>query len=127
MKYADDDIKTLMEQNSPKKTVISFLLACVYGAAALPAALKIRSLAEIIAVRGVVGKDLMINQYGGIVDVVSIFASAAAIAAWLITFVIVWHGMEKSRDMKARMKKCTVWTAAALCIFGLSAIAEALI
>ena len=127
MKYADDDIKALMEQNSPKKTVISFLLACVYGAAALPAALKIRSLAEIIAVRGVVGKDLMINQYGGIVDTVTIAAAAAVIAAWLITFVIVWHRVEKSRDMKSRMKKCAVWTIAALCIFGISALAEILI
>ena len=127
MKHADDDIKALMEQNSPKKTVISFLLACVYGAAALPAALKIRSLAEKIAGRGVTAQDLMVNQYGGIVDAVTIAASAAAIAAWLITFVIVWHGVEKSRDMKSRMKKCAVWTFAALCIFGLSALAEALI
>ena len=116
MKRIDEETRRLMGQESAGKTLLSFALAAVYGAAAALAAMVGREMAIAIASGRIMVAELGAAQYGGVANVAEIVATVAAVALWLITFVVAWTHMEKGGDLKTRLGRCAVWTLCALAL-----------
>lgn len=125
-KVEDAELRRLMEQDSIKNTVISYLLTIGYAVVAAFACMAMREMLETVVMKFVYGAALETNQYAGIRRITQIVAIALMVGSWALTFMLVWHKTEKAEGMKARVKVGACWiacAAAAFCVFGLIQLA----
>ena len=118
-KENDAVLQRLMDQNSIKTTVISYLLTVVYAVVAAFAAMALREMIETVATKiiAMAADSLSVNQPGGIRRLVQISAIVLMVALWSLTFMLVWHKEEKSEGLKARLKTGLIWIAGAIACY----------
>ena len=104
MRKDDREIQKLIEKESPKNIVVSFVLAMVFGVAAGLAAMAFREMFETAAMKLIYAADLESTQYGGLKRIAQIVAIVIMLTSWVISFMVVWHKIEKAPSMKARIK-----------------------
>ena len=115
----DAVIQRLMDQNSIRTTVISYLLTVVYAVVAAIAAMAMREMIETVATKiiAMMADSLSVNQPGGIRRLVQIRAIVLMVALWSLTFMLGWHKVEKSEGRKARLKTGLIWIAGAIALY----------
>ncbi|MGI6239877.1 MAG: hypothetical protein ACOYI5_09665, partial [Christensenellales bacterium] len=64
-KPMDNDLKRLMERDSLRTTVLSYLLTLVYAAVSAVTAMAGREMIETIALKLIFSQELQSVQYGG--------------------------------------------------------------
>lgn len=112
-----EKIPESVTQGSVKSTLVSFVVAVVYGAVAAVGFASGREMLETI-VNAVVYGNLenlpnQINAAGyrhlGVIISISVMA-----LAWLITFMIVWYKAEHAEDMAKRVSVGVKWIIGAI-------------
>lgn len=125
-KVEDAELRRLMDQNSIKSTVISYLLTIAYAVVAAFACMAMREMLESVAMKIIYGSQLETNQYIGFKRIAQIVAIALMVGSWALTFMVVWHKIEKADGLRARLKTGVYWiigAAVAFCVFGLIQLA----
>ena len=118
MKRVEDaDLRRLMEQESIKNTVISYVLTILYAIVAAFACMAMREMIETISMKIISGSDLMAAQYGGIRRMTQIAAIVLMVGVWCLTFMLVWHKVEKATYMKNRVKVGLCWIFGAIVMY----------
>lgn len=111
----DQDLKKLMDENSIKTTVISYLMTLVFAAVSAITAMAGREMIERI-MRDFVfsgNAELQVNQTTGLRHLSTIVGLGIMVGAWLAAFMIVWHRTEKAGTLKKRVKINLIWIGAA--------------
>lgn len=116
MSKENKEIRDMMEKESPKNIVVSFLLAMVFGVAAALAAMAFRETFEDLALKLIINmqSSLEATQTTGFRRISQISAIIIMLGGWMTSFMVVWSKLEKRKDMKSRI------------IFGAKSIAIAL-
>lgn len=127
MKRVEDaELRRLMERDSLKNTVISYVVTIIYAVVAAFACMAMREMLETVAMKVVYAMEMEAVQYGGFKRIAQIAALILMVAVWALTFMVVWHKIEKADSIKKRVKIGVCWTvgaAAAFCVFGLIQLA----
>ena len=115
----DQDLKKLMDENSIKTTVISYLMTLIFAAVSAVAAMAGREMIERLMRHFVFGgyAALQVNQTTGLRHLSTIIGLAAMVGLWLAAFMIVWSKTEKAGTLKRRVKVNLVWIAVAAACF----------
>lgn len=121
-KQENKELHDLIEKESPKNIVVSFLLAMVFGVAAGLAAIAFREVFENVAI-SIIYSDKMLgilsaSQPHGIKRLCQIVALSIMLLGWVISFMIVWHKIEKAPTMERRVKFGVIAIAVAVALFG---------
>lgn len=119
----DKDMRDMMEEESPKKIIVSFVLSMVFGVAAALAAVAFREvlqhLTNYVLTLPSVLKSLNASQPQGIKNLSSISGLVIMLLGWVIAFLTVWHKIEKAPTMKKRVRFGLAAIIVALALFGL--------
>lgn len=121
-KNEDADLRRLMEKDSIKSTVISYLLTIAYAVAAAFACMALREMIETVGMKIIYCFELEAAQYLGFKRIFNIVGLVLMVAVWALTFMITWHRIEKADGMKERIRRGLSWivaAAAAFAVFGL--------
>ena len=123
MSRQDQEIRDMIEKETPKNIVVSFVLAITFGVAAGLAAIAFREMCQHLT-NAIIGKllemDLLsASQPGGIRNLSSITFLAVMLLGWVISFMIVWHKIEKAPSMKKRVRFGVTAIIVALALFGI--------
>ena len=119
----DQQIRDMLEKETPKNIVVSFVLAISFGVAAGLAAIAFREMCQhltnkIIAM--LLSADILnAAQPGGIRNLSSITCLAIMLLGWVISFMVVWHKIEKAPSMQKRVRFGVVAIIVALVLFGI--------
>ena len=99
MTQENKEIREMMEKESPKNIVVSFLLAMVFGVAAAVAAMAFRETFEDIALKIIIGasSDLEASQTIGFRRLSQISAIVIMLGGWMTAFMVVWSKLEKRK------------------------------
>lgn len=122
----DNDLKRLMERDSLRTTVLSYLLTLVYAAVSAVTAMAGREMIETIALKLIFSQELQSVQYGGFRRISQITALVLMVGLWLTSFMVVWHRIEREDTLKRRLWIGAVWIASAVVgylVFGLIQLA----
>ena len=119
----DQQIRDMLEKETPKNIVVSFVLAITFGVAAGLAAIAFREMCQhltnkIIAML-LAADVLSASQPGGIRNLSSIVFLAVMLLGWVISFMVVWHKIEKASSMQKRVKFGIAAIIVALVLFGI--------
>ena len=119
----DQQIRDMLEKETPKNIVASFVLAITFGVAAGLAAIAFREMCQhltnkIIAML-LAADVLSASQPGGIRNLSSIVFLAVMLLGWVISFMVVWHKIEKASSMQKRVKFGIAAIIVALVLFGI--------
>ncbi len=111
----DQDLKKLMDQNSIKTTVISYLMTLVFAAVSAVTAMAGREMVERLMREYLFSGsvDLQVNQTTGLRHLSTIVGLAVMVGLWLAAFMIVWNRTEKAETLKKRVKVNAIWIGAA--------------
>ncbi len=123
-KTADEEIRRMLEKDSPKATLASFGIALIYGAVAAVAGMAGREMIEGVAAKAIYGMKLQVNQYGGYYKTAAIAGAAAMVLAWLGTFLWVWHAAGRGETVRERVRIGLLWTLGAAAAYLLFAVIE---
>ena len=119
----DQEIRDMIEKETPKNIVVSFVLAITFGVSAGLAAIAFREMCQhvtnkIIAI--MLEADMLnASQPGGIRNLSSITFLAIMLLGWVISFMVVWHKIEKASSMKKRVRFGITAIIVALVLFGI--------
>lgn len=122
----DNDLKRLMERDSLRTTVLSYLMTLVYAAVSAVTAMAGREMIETIALKLIFSQELQSVQYGGFRRISQITALVLMVGLWLTSFMVVWHRIEREDTLKRRLWIGAVWIASAVVgylVFGLIQLA----
>ena len=124
MTQENKEIREMMEKESPKNIVVSFLLAMVFGVAAAVAAMAFRETFEDIALKIIIGasSDLEASQTIGFRRLSQISAIVIMLGGWMTAFMVVWSKLEHRKDMKNRIKFGLISIGVALALFAVFCI-----
>lgn len=123
MSKQDQEIRDMIEKETPKNIVVSFVLAITFGVSAGLAAIGFREMCQhltnkVIAI--LLEADVLnASQPGGIRNLSSITFLAIMLLGWVISFMIVWHKIEKAPSMKKRVRFGVTSIIIALALFGI--------
>ena len=111
----DQDLKRLMDQNSIKTTVISYLMTLVFAAVSAVTAMAGREMIERLMREFVFNgnAELQVNQTTGLRHLSTILGLVVMVGIWLAAFMIVWNRTEKAATLKKRVKVNIIWVGAA--------------
>ena len=119
----DQEIRDMIEKETPKNIVVSFVLAITFGVVAGLAAMGFREMCQHLTnkvIAMMLEADLLnASQPGGIRNLSSITFLAIMLLGWVISFMIVWHKIEKSPSMKQRVRFGITAIIVALVLFGI--------
>lgn len=112
---ADQDLKKLMDENSIKTTVISYLMTLIFAAVSAVAAMAGREMIERLMREFLFNgsTDLQVNQTTGLRHLSTIIGLVIMVGLWLAAFMIVWGRTEKAGTLKKRVKVNAIWIGAA--------------
>lgn len=112
---ADQDLKKLMDENSIKTTVISYLMTLIFAAVSAVAAMAGREMIERLMREFLFNgsTDLQVNQTTGLRHLSTIIGLVVMVGLWLAAFMIVWGRTEKAGTLKKRVKVNAIWIGAA--------------
>ena len=127
MRKEDKEIRDLIEKESPKNIVVSFILAMVFGVAAGLAAMAFREMFETAAIRLIYSADLGTAQYGGLKRIAQIVAIVIMLTGWVISFMVVWHKIEKAPSMKERIRFGVIAILVSVALFMLFGLVQYLV
>lgn len=127
MRKDDREIHKLIEKESPKNIIVSFVLAMGFGVAAGLAAMAFREMFETSAISLIYSADLEAAQYSGVKRVAQIVAIVIMLTSWVISFMVVWHKIEKADSMKKRIKFGVIGILVALALFALFGLIQYLV
>lgn len=123
MSKKDREIRDMIEKETPKNIVASFVLAISFGVAAGLAAMAFREMGQHLTnkvIAMMLEADILnAAQPGGIRNLSSIVFLAIMLLGWVISFMIVWHKIEKAPSMKKRVRFGVIAIAVALVLFGI--------
>lgn len=107
----DQDLKKLMDENSVKTTVLSYLMTLVFAAVSALAAMAGREMLERLIREFVYSgtAELQVNQKSGLLHLSTIIGFAIMAGVWLAAFMIVWNKTEKAGTLKKRVKVNAIW------------------
>ena len=102
----DQDLKKLMDENSIKTTVISYLMTLIFASVSAFTAMAGREMIERLIREFVFSgsADLQANQTTGLRHLSTIVGLVIMVSLWLAAFMIVWHRTEKAGTLKKRIK-----------------------
>lgn len=124
MRKDDREIQKLIEKESPKNIVVSFVLAMAFGVAAGLAAMAFREMFETCAIKLIYSADLQSAQYGGLKRIAQIVAIVIMLTSWVISFMVVWHKIEKAPSMKDRIKFGVIAIAVCVALFAVFGLVQ---
>lgn len=128
MRKEDKEIRRLLEKESPKNIVVSFVLAMVFGVTAGLAAMAFREMFETTAIQIIYSATLdNIAQYGGLKRIAQIVAIFIMLCGWVISFMVVWHKIEKAPSMAARIKFGVIAIAISIALFLIFSLVQYLV
>jgi len=123
MSQQDKEIRDLIEKETPKNIVVSFVLAISFGVAAGLAAMGFREMCQHLTNKVIAmlleADVLNAAQPGGIRNLSSITFLAIMLLGWVISFMVVWHKIEKSPSMNKRVRFGITAIIIALALFGI--------
>ena len=123
MSKQDKQLHDMLEKETPKNIVVSFVLAITFGVAAGLAAIAFREMCQHLTnkfIAMMLSADLLnAAQPGGIRNLSSIIFLAVMLLGWVISFMIVWHKIEKASSMQKRVKFGVTAIIVALALFGI--------
>ena len=120
----NDDVRKLMDENSVKTTVLSYLMTILYGVIAAISAMAGREMLETVAIKLIYGQSLEIVQYGGLKRIAQISAVVIFVLAWMLSFMIVWHRIERAGTLKQRVRVALIWIAGAVVLYALFGVVQ---
>lgn len=120
----NDDVRKLMDENSVKTTVLSYLMTILYGVIAAISAMAGREMLETVAIKIIYGQDLEVSQYGGLKRIAQISAVVIFVLAWMLSFMVVWHKIERAGTLRQRVKVALVWIACAIALYALFGLVQ---
>ena len=120
----NDDVRKLMDENSVKTTVLSYLMTILYGVIAAISAMAGREMLETVAIKIIYGQDLEVSQYGGLKRIAQISAVVIFVLAWMLSFMVVWHKIERADCLKERIRLGVKWIAGAIVLFAVCAVLQ---
>ena len=119
----DQQIRDMLEKETPKNIVVSFVLAISFGVAAGLAAIAFREMCQHLTNKVIAmmldAELLSAAQPGGIRNLSSIIFLAVMLLGWVISFMVVWHKIEKAPSMQKRVKFGVIAIVVALALFGI--------
>ena len=119
----DQEIRDMIEKETPKNIVVSFVLAITFGVVAGLAAMGFREMCQHLTnkvIAMMLEADLLnASQPGGIRNLSSITFLAIMLLGWVISFMVVWHKIEKAPSMKKRVRFGVASIIVALALFGI--------
>ncbi|MBQ4090433.1 MAG: hypothetical protein IJC56_11245 [Clostridia bacterium] len=119
----DQQIRDMLEKETPKNIVVSFVLAISFGVAAGLAAIAFREMCQHLTNKVIAmmldAELLSAAQPGGIRNLSSIIFLAVMLLGWVISFMVVWHKIEKAPSMQKRVKYGVTAIVVALALFGI--------
>ncbi len=115
----DQDIKKLMDENSTKTTVVSFLMTLIFAAVSAFTALAGREMIERLMLKFLYAGNaqLQVNQTTGLRHLSTIVGLSVMVGVWLSAFMIVWSRTEKAGTLKKRVKVNAIWIGGAAGLF----------
>lgn len=121
MNHQNNEIRDLIEKESPKNIVLSFVLAMLFGVAAGLAAIAYGEVLLGLLVKYVVYSVEVENtsQHLGFKRLSQIVALTTMLMGWVIAFMIVWHKIEKKPRMNQRLKYGITAIIVAVALFGI--------
>lgn len=118
MRKEDKEIHRLLEKESPQNIVVSFVLAMAFGITAGLAAMAFREMFQTCATVIIYSSELSnVAQYNGLDNIAKIAALLIMLCGWVISFMVVWHKIEKAPSMKARIKFGVIAIAISVALF----------
>lgn len=110
MTREDREIQKMMEKDSPRNTVLSFVITIIFGILAALAAMTLNVVIKdgVTVIVNANLDSLQASQGGGIKNIASIIASIIMLGSWMTAFMVVWHKVEKAVDVKTRVKNGVV-------------------
>lgn len=127
MNKQNKEIRDLIEKETPKNIVVSFVLAMLFGVAAGLAAIAYGEVILNFALRIIYSSDLEAAQYVGFKRICQIVSLTTMLMGWVIAFMIVWHKIEKKQSMQERIKYGVVAIVVALGLFGIFEVVNYLV
>ena len=103
MNKQNKEIRDLIEKETPKNIVVSFVLAMLFGVAAGLAAIAYGEVILNFALRIIYSSELAAAQYVGFKRISQITSLTTMLMGWVIAFMIVWHKIEKKQSMHSAM------------------------
>ena len=114
------EVRDLIEKESPKNIVVSFLLAMLFGVAAGLAAIAYGEVLLSLCIKVIYTLDVAnTSQYTGFRRVSQITSLTTMLMGWVVAFMIVWHQIEKKPRMEQRIKFGVAAIVIALALFGI--------
>jgi small-conductance mechanosensitive channel len=115
----DQDLKTLMDEQSIKTTVISYLMTLVFAAVSAVAAMGGREMIERLMRAFIIknASELQVSQGTGLSHLSTITGLVLMVSIWLGAFMVVWSRTEKAGTLKKRVKVNAIWIGGAACCF----------
>jgi len=117
-KQENREIRDLIEKETPKNIVVSFVLAMLFGVAAGLAAIAYGEVFLNFALRVIYSSDLEAAQYVGFKRICQIVSLTTMLMGWVIAFMIVWHKIEKKPSMNQRIRYGVTAIVIAVALFG---------
>ena len=122
MSQKDKEIRDMIEKETPKNIVVSFVLAITFGVVAGLAAMGFREMCQHLTnklIAMLLAADVLnASQPQGIRNLSSITGLAIMLLGWVIAFMVVWHKIEKAPSMKNRVRFGVTAIVVALALFG---------
>lgn len=119
MDKQNKELRDLMEKETPKNIVVSFVLAMLFGVAAGLAAIAYGEVILNFALRVIYSSDLEAAQYVGFKRISQIVSLTTMLMGWVIAFMVVWHKIEKKQSMRERIKYGITAIVIAVALFGI--------
>ena len=117
-KRENKEMNDLFEKETPKNIVISFLLSMLFGVAAGLAAIAYGELVLNFAIKIIYSSEMAAAQYVGFKRISQIVSLTTMLMGWVISFMIVWHKIEKKPSLNQRVKYGVTAIVIALALFG---------
>ena len=112
------ELRRMMDENSAKTTVLSYVMTLVYAVAEPFACMAGREMIESIAIKIIYSMNMInVSMYGGWKRIVQITAIVLMVGIWMSTFMVVWHKIEKAGSLKNRVKVGAVCIGIALAAY----------
>lgn len=119
MNKQNKEIRDLIEKETPKNIVVSFVLAMLFGVAAGLAAIAYGEVILNFALRIIYSSELAAAQYVGFKRISQITSLTTMLMGWVVAFMIVWHKIEKKQSMHGRIRYGVIAIVVALGLFGI--------
>lgn len=126
-KPVDADVRKMMEENSIRTTVVSYLMTLVYAVAGALAAMAGREMIEKIAMKLIYTQEMEVSQYSGFRRISQISALVLMIGLWITSFMLAWHKIEKAGSLKKRIQIGLCWIIGALALYAIFGVVQYLV